>query len=138
MKDLVVLVADIQQEKTIQVLLSDRHRSLNIKKPDFQVFRHSERDPGIYARGGKFLYAFRNQFDYALVILDKEWEGSPNDTVAMARKLQVDLDNEGWQNTKYGFGPIPPMFILYWVWILKVSGHSGRLQDIGCRAMISH
>lgn len=114
MKDLVVLVADIQQQATMQVLLSHRHSSLNIREPNFDIFRHMQKDPGIYHRGGKFLSVLRAQYRHALVIIDKEWEGGPNNPVTIAQKVQNDLDNNGWRNRSDVVVIDPELEI--WVW----------------------
>jgi hypothetical protein len=41
MKDLVILVADIQQQKTIQTLLEERQPSLGLRPVVFDIFPHS-------------------------------------------------------------------------------------------------
>lgn len=50
MKDLVILVADIQQEKTIQTLLDERRSALGVESVTFDIFRHSGHDPGVYPK----------------------------------------------------------------------------------------
>lgn len=97
-KDLIVLVADIQQEKTLATLLEARCESLRIRKPTHDIFPHPERDPGVYAKAGNFLNVFVNQFRYALVLLDAAWEGSPASANEIANKIQNDLNRNGWEN----------------------------------------
>jgi hypothetical protein len=97
MKDLVILVADSQQRRTLEVLLSERYQSLGIRQPEYDVFTHSGHDPGVYREGGRFLSTFRGQYDYALAVLDAEWDGSPGAAGQIARKVQNDLDDYGWR-----------------------------------------
>jgi len=98
MKDLAILVADLQQRKTIETLILHRAESLRIRRIDFDVFVHPEHDPGVYRNGGKFLSVFRAQFNHALAVLDKEWAGSPGTVDAIAQKIQNDLDIGGWKD----------------------------------------
>ena len=84
MKDLVVLVADVQQEAVVETLLEKRHQSLQIrhlskKRQEFQIFVHPQRDPGVYTNGGALLSLLAQQYKYALVMLDAEWEGGPKE-----------------------------------------------------------
>ena len=74
MKELVVLVADSQQEIVLKTLLEERHFSLGIrqlrKSQDFDIYAHPQRDPGVYQQASKFLSVFLESYRYALVILD--------------------------------------------------------------------
>jgi hypothetical protein len=114
MKDLVVLVADSQQKRTLEVLLSERYQALGIRQPEYDVFPHSGHDPGVYREGGRFLSTFRGQYDYALAVLDAEWDGSPGDAEQIARKVQDDLDDYGW-GAKSAVIVIQPE-LEAWVW----------------------
>jgi len=113
-KDLIVLVADIQQEKTIATLLEARAASLHIRQPNYDIFRHAEHDPGVFNHAGDFLRVFLHQFRYALVILDAAWTGSPTTATEMAHKVQADLDQSGWQNRNAVIVIDPELEI--WVW----------------------
>jgi hypothetical protein len=92
MKDLVILVADIQQEKTIQTLLDARREALGIRPITFDIFRHPNHDPGVYRQAGVFLVAFTGQYHYALALLDVAWEGSPGSVAKIEQTIQTDLD----------------------------------------------
>ena len=113
-KDLIVLVADTQQEKTIATLLNTRCDSLRIHQPSFEIFPHPQRDPGVFTGAGNFLRVFVNQYRYALVIFDAAWDGSPATVDEMARKVQTDLDQSGWQNRNAVVVIDPELEI--WVW----------------------
>lgn len=49
-KDLVVLVADVQQEKTLETFLRERHRSLRMREVAFDIYRHPRHDAGVSMR----------------------------------------------------------------------------------------
>ncbi len=114
MKDLVILVADIQQEKTIQTLLEERRHSLELGPVTFDIFRHSNHDPGVYRKAGAFLAAFTRQYRYALVLLDVAWEGSPGDSAEIEQTIQTDLDRRGWQGQSAVIALDPELEA--WVW----------------------
>lgn len=82
-KDLVVLAADIQQEKTIETLLRDRHAALGIRAVTFDIFRHPRKDSGVYHEAHDFLRPYQQIYNRALVLLDCEWSGSPGDSMML-------------------------------------------------------
>ncbi len=98
MKDLVVLVADLQQERTIQTLLEERRFSLGLRPVTFDIFRHPGHDPGVYRQAGVFLAMLTGQYRYALALLDVAWEGSPGNVAEIEQTVQMDLDRRGWRN----------------------------------------
>ena len=114
MKDLVILVADIQQEKTIQTLLDERQSALGVGSVTFDVFRHSGHDPGVYRQAGAFLAALAHQYRYALVLLDVAWEGSPGNAAEIEQTTQTNLDRHGWQGRSAVIALDPELEV--WVW----------------------
>lgn len=114
MKDLVILVADIQQEKAIQTLLEERRPSLGLGPVTLDIFRHSGHDPGVYREAGAFLATFTGQYRYALVLLDIAWEGSPGSAAEIEQTIQTDLDRRGWRNRSVVIALAPELEV--WVW----------------------
>ena len=114
MKDLVILVADIQQQKTIQTLLEERRSSLELRPVAFDIFPHSGHDPGIYREAGAFLATFTGQYRYALVLLDVAWDGSPGNAEKIEQTIQSDLDQHGWQGRSAVIALNPELEV--WVW----------------------
>ncbi|MBD2183354.1 methylation-associated defense system protein MAD4 [Aerosakkonema funiforme] len=117
MKDLIVLVADSQQEAVINTLLEERYRSLGIrqlqKQQNFAIYAHPNRDPGVYGEASQFLSLYINQFTYALVLLDAEWKGSPGAS-QIKEKVQTSLNQNGWENRSATIVIEPELEI--WVW----------------------
>ena len=76
-KDLVVLVADRDQEQTVSTLLTKRPQSLGIQEMsiDLDILRHPNRDPGVFKEAGRVLSVFAQQYQHALVLIDAEWGG---------------------------------------------------------------
>ena len=135
-KDLVVLVADGQQQAVIETLLVKRHQSLNIrhlrKMEEFQIFAHPQRDPGVYTNGGAFLSSFVKQYQYALVLLDAEWEGSPG-VRQIKEKIEDDLKYYGWENRSSIVVIEPELEIWVWSSSPKVSEILGQtMEKIRC------
>lgn len=114
MKDLVILVADIQQQKTIQTLLEERWPSLELRPVAFDIFPHSGHDPGVYREAGAFLATFTGQYRYALVLLDVAWDGSPGNAEKIEQTIQSDLDQHGWQGRSAVIALNPELEV--WVW----------------------
>jgi len=114
MKDLIVLVADVQQEKTVQTLLDKRCRSLGIRSVSYDIFRHQTRDPGVYRGAAALLASFTQQYSRAMVLLDVAWDGSPDDAMAIEEAIQKDLDARGWRDRSVVIALDPELEA--WVW----------------------
>ncbi len=98
MTDLVILVPDKNTQFVLEGLLS-RTYALKIKKIDYQIYIHPERDPGVFNRGAEFLRPLRLQFDKALVFLDREGSGQENKTSEeIAQIIKDKAEKFGWQN----------------------------------------
>ncbi len=114
-KDLIVLVADIQQEKTLETLLHKRYKSLQMRQITFDIFRHPGKDPGVYKEAARFLKPYQREYDHALVVLDREWRGAPGDAVYLRNNLQQRLYNNGWNASNAEVIVIDPELEI-WVW----------------------
>jgi len=57
MKDLVILVADIDMKAGVEGILK-RHKSLKIRPVQHDIFVHPERDPGVLNKAHQFLRPF--------------------------------------------------------------------------------
>ncbi len=71
-RDLVVLVADAQQETVINTLLQERCQSLGIRANTFDIEKHPGKDSGVYSRGVELLSVIKPLYDHALVLIDCE------------------------------------------------------------------
>jgi hypothetical protein len=101
-KELVVLVADIDMENAIRGLI-ERHASLGIrplrKDKDFDIHRHLQRDPGCRGDAEKFLKSFVGSHRFALVIFD--YIGCGREHTGMSAKqiegeVKSRLSAAGW------------------------------------------
>ena len=113
-KDLVVLVADIQQQQTVATLLTERYPSLGIRDINFDIYTHSNRDPGVFHEAGDFLSISAQQYQHALVVIDAEWSGSPENVKEIEAKIQDDLNRNGWEGRSAVVVIDPELEI--WVW----------------------
>ncbi len=119
-KDLVVLVADKNMEDTITTLLTERTPSLGIREILFDVFRHPQRDPGVFHKAEQFLRPFVTQYHRALVMLDREGSGQEHLTPEEIRnQIQRRLDQVGWQGRSAVFVLDPELEI----WAFADSPH---------------
>ena len=113
-KDLVVLVADSQQEKTVAPLLTERYPSLGIRDINFDIHTHPNRDPGVFRGAGDFLSIFAQQYQHALVLIDAEWSGSPESVEEIEAKIQGDLNRNDWEGRSAVVAIEPELES--WVW----------------------
>ena len=96
-KDLVILVADVQQEKTLETLLHERQPSLEIRTITFDIYRHPRQDAGVYHEAADFLGAYQpSQYHHALVVLDQAWDGAPNDVASLRQEILTRLHQTVW------------------------------------------
>jgi hypothetical protein len=98
-KDLVVLVADADIEHAIRGLM-ERPRALRIRDGiTLDIFKEPNRDPGVLRQAHEFLRNFQANYQYALVIFDREGCGHANKS---ARQLECEvekrLESAGWRN----------------------------------------
>ena len=99
MKDLVVVVPDSNTEQTLYGLL-ERHKALQIRRIEYRILVHPERDPGVLQRGASLLAEIDalNAFRYALLIFDREGCGKEMLTSSeLEQQVQQQLDASGWQ-----------------------------------------
>jgi hypothetical protein len=99
MKDLVVVAPDSNTEQTLYGLL-EHHKALQIRRIEYRILVHPERDPGVLQRGASLLAEIDalNAFRYALLIFDREGCGREMLTSSeLEQQVQQQLDASGWQ-----------------------------------------
>lgn len=97
-KDLIVLVPDKNTQSTVKGILP-RHQSLKIREIKYDIFVHPLRDPGVYNHAVEFLRELLNQYDYALVFLDREGSGQEIKKASdISNELKRNLEINGWQD----------------------------------------
>lgn len=130
--DLLVLVADANIEFTIKGLLT-RPQALGIRPITARVLPHPERDPGCLLRAPEFLRAFRNQYQHALVIFDRE--GCGRDTHSR-EELEAELERRlapHWGKLAAAVVLDPELEV--WLWsdsphVDRILGWEGREPDL--------
>jgi hypothetical protein len=99
MIDLVCLVADKNMEAVVQALLG-RPESMGIRAVQGEILVHPRRDPGCFHGAAELLRAYQGSALHALVLMDRAWEGAPENTgEALERILGAALTREfgeGW------------------------------------------
>jgi hypothetical protein len=101
LKELVVLVADLDCENAIKGLLQ-RPKSLGIQplsEEDFRIQRHPGRDSSCRGDASNFLRQFIGVYRRALVVFD--WHGSgarkESSAAGIENEVKEDLLRNGWQ-----------------------------------------
>lgn len=132
LKDIVVLLADVDAENAFRGILS-RHESLQVPAFDMQrvdIHRHVQRDPGCYKDAENFLRPFVRTHRYAMVMFDRHGSGAEQDTAeAIERHVEARLSSNGWPNRCGVIVPDPELEI--WVWsespnVDRVLGWAGK------------
>ncbi len=122
-KDLIALVADSHQQRTLEVLLAERRSALRLRPITFDLFVHPESDPGVFRQAHAFLRGFKKSYRYALVMLDVRFPGSPGSRSEIESKLQSRLDQSNWSGCSAVIAIDPELEA--WVW--SDSPHVARI-----------
>lgn len=115
-KDLVVLTADVQQEKTIETLLNERRQALGIRAVQFDIYRHPRKDSGVYGEAAQFLRPYQHSHTYALVLLDRTWSGAPDQSTTIREHMSQRLQESGWSREHIMVIVVDPE-LEAWVWV---------------------
>lgn len=134
-KDLIALTADVQQEKTLETLLRERRQALRIREVQFDIFRHPRSDPGVFYEAHNLLRAYQNSYAYALVLLDRQWSGSPGNSDTLRAQIGQRLEQSGWPPDRYVVVVADPE-LEAWVWAdSQVVAEELRLDWSAIRAL---
>ena len=114
MKNLVVLVADKDTKQALIGIFS-RHDSLKIQRVQFDIYVHSNRDPGCYREHSTFLREFIKHYGHALVIFDREGCGDDRrEREFLEKQVEDGLAANGWEGRSAAIVIDPELEI--WVW----------------------
>ncbi len=117
MKDIAILVADLDTENVLMGLLPRIERVYGTRPFTFDIKRHLERDPGCAKGSAEFLRPFSGQFHYALVVFDLDGSGQeakPREEIEM--RIEKDLVKNGWAPENVLAIVIDPE-VENWMWI---------------------
>ncbi len=112
-KDLVLLVPDCNYEKGLTALLK-RPQSLGIRPISFDIYIHTNRDPGCLRQAHDFLRPFASDFSYALILFDREGCGKASSRGDLEKDVAERLNNAGWRDRNTVLVIEPELDI--WVW----------------------
>lgn len=133
-RDLVVLVADLDAEKTLEGLLQ-RPQSLDIRAVNYTILRHINRDNGCWNEADLFLKSQASLYRHALVVFDHAGSGQENQAVEdLQTKLEKRLQHKGWDGDRAGVVIIQPE-LEAWIWsdsphVDVVLGWAGQTPDL--------
>ncbi len=123
MKDLIILVADKDQEFTLLGLLS-RNEALGIGKIEYQIRIDPERDSGCAVRGVELLSHFADKYRYALLLFDHEGcgeEATPREI--LEQQINANFRKSSWGDRARALVISPELEA--WVW--SSSPHVDRV-----------
>lgn len=120
--DLVVLVPDKNMESSVHGLLS-RPEALGIRRINFNIHVHIERDPGCFQRGHDFLRPMAKRYSHALIMFDLHgcgYEASSKEQIEEAVGKRLSM--AGWNDR----GEVVVLDPELEVWVWSDSPHVGR------------
>jgi hypothetical protein len=117
-KDLIVLVADKNMEAAFKGLLS-RTQAFGVRQFSFDIFVHPYRDPGCRLEGANFLRHFARQYQYGLIVYDREGSGGSESRELLEELGESKLQQIGWE----GRGKVIVIDPELEVWVWKRSPH---------------
>ena len=130
MKDLIILVADLDIERCVHGLLS-RRQSLNISPINYEIYPHPQHDPGCYRKAHTFLAPYAADFRFSLVVFDRDGCGaSPDaDRTTLEAEVEARVASRGWESRTATVTIDPELEV--WVWsdsprVDSVLGWSNR------------
>jgi len=124
MKDLIILVADQNMRDCIEGLIPRFPHVLNISTFSYDIFVHSNRDPGCRTQSTAFLASFQNKYRFGLVVFDKE--GCGNESLSRSEletEVETSLSRTGWRDRAKVIVIDPELE--NWIWV-----KSARLAEI--------
>ncbi len=128
MKELIVLVADKNMQFAVEGLLT-RHQAFRMRRltrENFDIYVHPLRDPGVFKEAAAFLRPYQKQYQYALVLLDREGSGQENRTASeIADEIKTSLERNGWKNRAEVIVLDPELEIWAWVNSPHLATHTG-------------
>lgn len=121
-KDLIVLSADTQMQRTIETILEYRRSSLAIASGfSADVLSHPNQDPGCRTDAGRVLEPRRNAYRKAMVIFDYHGCGEQRlDPVELENRLEAQFSQGGWAQDRITFIVLDPELE---AWLFGASFH---------------
>ena len=130
MKDLVVLVADLDAENAICAILA-RSKAMEIRPLSFDKIRHSGRDAGCRKDCVEFLRRYQGTHSHALVVFDLHGSGrEAQDQRSLEEEIEKRLADSGW-NDRAAVVVLTPE-LETWVW--SDSPHVSRILGWASRS----
>jgi hypothetical protein len=106
MRDCVFLVADKNMEAAFQGFLERGKMEQRLGCGTFEfdarqdlIVGSGQNDPGLYTRGHEFLRSYQRSHQFAVVVLDEAWDGSPGAAKIEAGLLE-NLQKSGWERDR--------------------------------------
>ncbi len=116
MKDLIILVADQNMRDCIGGLIPRFQHIFAISPINFDIFVHTNRDPGCRTQSSDFLKAFQKKYRYSLIIFDKEGCGKESlSRTELEAEVERSLSCNGWANRSKAIVIDPELE--NWIWI---------------------
>ena len=125
-KDLFILTADSQLERTLSTLLHHRKPSLNIRDITFEIRRHQNKDPGCRTESASYLRELQGEYSKAMVVFDFRGCGAEDvRPEELEDQLEAEVAGAGWSRADSSVDVIYPELE---AWLFAASFQ--RLQQV--------
>lgn len=127
MKDLVVVAADKDMQKTVEGLLT-RPKALGIRELEVDLYTHPQHDPACALHGVEFMSDYSQQYRYGLLMFDHEGSGKEDtQPFELQEAINEDFSRSSWG--KRGRALVLAPELEAWVW--SKSPHVSRIAGWG-------
>jgi hypothetical protein len=133
LSDLIVLTPGKDEAAALEGLFT-RHTALGIRRFQYSIDRHEDRDPGCRLRSGDYLRPFARQYRHALMLFDHEGCGAEQ---VPAERIEATVEQQltasGWAGRAACIVIEPELE--NWLWsdsphVDEVLGWSGRTPGL--------
>ena len=125
-KDLFILTADSQLQRTLDTLLHYRRPSLGIRDISFEIRRHQNKDPGCRTESASYLRELQGEYSKAIVVFDFRGCGAEDvGPEELEEQLEADVAGAGWSRADSAVVVIYPELE---AWLF--GGSFQRLQQV--------
>lgn len=120
MRDCVFLLADGNMEAVFQGFFSRERFHLSLRTGNINFDARIDivsglNDPRTYTQAHELLRSYQQTHRYAVIVLDKEWEGSPPTAEEIIENISANMVACGWDREKFEVIVIDPE-LENWIW----------------------
>lgn len=116
----IFLLADKNMQGAFEGFLNrELDHNIGVRRFEYKIIVDVGKDPGVYKRAHQLLRLYQRDYEYAVIVLDEAWSGSPK-AAAIREHISDNMIRSGWDPDKFEVIVIVPELE---AWILQDSTH---------------